>query len=92
MAPGPVTVKASLLKGLEPRKAALYTSIAKAANKGNYGYLTWTFWPPKSNKYIIEEIEKVWAKTITPAQYLDGLDKVYQEELKAKATPPVPKR
>lgn len=91
-APGPVTVPANLLSGLEKRKATLYTAISSAAAKGNYGYLTWSFWPAKSNKYIIDEVEKVWGKTITPAQYLDGLDAIYQTELKAKATPPIPKR
>lgn len=91
-APGPVKVPADLLSGLEKRKATLYTAISDAAAKGNYGYLTWSFWPAKSNQYIIDEIEKVWGKKITPAQYLDGLDAIYQTDLKAKATPPIPKR
>ena len=44
---------------------------AFAAN--NYGYTTWTFWPPESETYIIEEIEKVWAGDMTAEEYLQGI-------------------
>ena len=92
MSPAPVTIPASLLTGLEKRHADEVSAVAAAAAKGNYGYLTWSFWPPKSEQYIITDVEKVWAKAITPAQYLDGLDSIYQAETLAKALPPIPKR
>jgi raffinose/stachyose/melibiose transport system substrate-binding protein len=92
MAPGPVSLNAKMLTGLEPRKARLYEAISKAAKAGDYGYLTWTFWPPKSEQYIIEDIEKVWGGKTTPEQYLAGLDAIYTKELAAGGTPPIPQR
>jgi hypothetical protein len=42
--------------------------------------------------YIYEEIEKVWAKQETPEQYLDGLQKLFAQELQAGDIPPIPAR
>ena len=48
--------------------------------------------PPKSDVYIYEEIEKVWSGDMTPEQYLQGLDDLFQTELKAGDIPPIPAR
>ena len=61
-------------------------------DQGRYGYTTWTFWPPKSDVYIYEEIEKVWAGDMTPEEYLLGLDELFAQELQAGEIPPIPDR
>lgn len=91
-APAPVNLKADAMAGVDPRIAGAFSAFAEASNQGNYGYTTWTFWPPKSDVYIYEEIEKVWAGQMTTAEYLDGLNKQFAEELAANAIPPIPER
>jgi raffinose/stachyose/melibiose transport system substrate-binding protein len=91
-APAPVELKAETLKEIDPRHALMVESLGKAAAANNYGYTTWTFWPPKSDVYIYEQVEKVWSKEITPKQYLEGLQKLFAEELKAGNIPPIPAR
>jgi len=91
-APAPVRLKADALTDLDPRAARMFEALAAASDAGNYGYTTWTFWPPKSDVYIYEEIEKVWAGDMTPADYLAGLQTLFQEELTAGDIPPIPER
>lgn len=92
LAMGPIRVEASQLEGIDPRMAAIFADFAKASDEGNYGYTTWTFWPPKSDTYIYEELEKVWVGDITPEEYLAGLDQIFQEEREAGETLQVPDR
>jgi raffinose/stachyose/melibiose transport system substrate-binding protein len=91
-APAPVALKAETLKEIDPRHALMVEMLGQAAAANNYGYTTWTFWPPKSDVYIYEQIEKVWSKEITPKEYLEGLQKLFAEELKAGNIPPIPAR
>ena len=91
-APAPVEVSAESLKGIDPRNAAAIAALTAASAAGNYGYTTWPFWPPKSDVDIYEEIEKVWAGQMTTAEYLQGLQDLFQEELAAGDIPPIPKR
>lgn len=92
LAPAPVRLSPDLLEGLDARNAAIYTAIGEASDAGNYGYLTWTFWPPRSDVYIYEEIELVWDNQITPEEYLAGLDEIFTEEFEAGDIPPIPAR
>jgi raffinose/stachyose/melibiose transport system substrate-binding protein len=71
---------------------AMRDALNKSSEENNYGYTTWTFWPPKSDTYIYEEVEKVWAKQEDPKAYLEGLQKVFDEELKSQSLPPLPPR
>jgi raffinose/stachyose/melibiose transport system substrate-binding protein len=91
-APAPVTLETNALDALDPRIAAMFAAFSEANDQGRYGYTTWTFWPPKSDAYIYEEIEKVWAGDMTAEQYLLGLNELFQEELVEGAIPPIPER
>lgn len=88
----PVKLEAAQLTEVDPRQARAIEELGKASDAGNYGYTTWTFWPPKSDVYIYEEIEKVWAGELTSQQYLEGLQQLFDEELAAGAIPPIPAR
>lgn len=90
--PAPVRLTADALTGIDPRSAKIFEAVAAASDAGNYGYTTWTFWPPKSDVYIYEEIEKVWAGTMTTEEYLAGLQALFAEELAAGDIPPIPER
>lgn len=90
--PPPVHLDPADLTKLDPRFARYVSQLTEATGNGNYGYTTWTFWPPKSDAYIYNEIEKVWAKQETTQQYLQGLQSQFATELKAGAQPPLPNR
>jgi raffinose/stachyose/melibiose transport system substrate-binding protein len=90
--PGPVALDIEALEGADPRHARILEGMEEAFEAGNYGYTTWTFWPPRSNVYIWEEIERVWAGRMTAEQYLAGLQRIFDEELAAGVTLPIPAR
>ena len=92
LAPAPVTLTEDMLAGIDPRHARLFAALSASSAEGNYGYTTWTFWPPKSDVYIYEEVEKVWSGQITADEYLQGLQEMFQEELEAGDIPPIPVR
>lgn len=91
-APAPIRIDENVLNELDPRAAAIFADMGRASDENNYGYLTWTFWPPKSDVYIWEEIEKVWSGEMTAEEYLQGLQDVFDEEFAAGDIPPIPER
>ncbi|MEM7134240.1 MAG: extracellular solute-binding protein [Chloroflexota bacterium] len=90
--PAPVVIPEGTITGKDERVARLFETLGQAVADGDYGYTTWTFWPPKSDVYIYEEIEKVWAGDMTSEEYLQGLDTLFQEEFDAGEIPPIPDR
>lgn len=92
MTPAPVAIPAEKLSGLDPRYAEILGSLNTASQENNYGYTTWTFWPPKTETYLIEEIEKVWAGDVTVLEYLEGMQEQFDVEKAAGETPPLPVR
>ncbi len=91
-APAPVNLDADAMDGIDPRVASAFADFAAASNEGGFGYTTWTFWPPKSDVYIYEEIELVWDGQITTLEYLEGLNELFAEELADGDIPPLPAR
>ena len=91
-ATAPIRLDPSQLEGVEPRMARLLADFAKASAEGNYGYTTWSFFPPKTNQVIYEEIEKVWVGDMTPEEYMAAVDEAFQEELAAGETLVIPDR
>jgi raffinose/stachyose/melibiose transport system substrate-binding protein len=91
-APAPVNMEADAMEGIDPRVARAFEEFAEASNAGGFGYTTWTFWPPRSDVYIYEEIERVWVGEITVMEYLEGLNTLFAEELAAGEIPPIPAR
>jgi raffinose/stachyose/melibiose transport system substrate-binding protein len=90
--PGPIKVNKALLTEQDPRYLEILDQLYAAAESNNVGYTTWTFWPPKSETYIIDNIEKVWAGTMTTQDYLAGLQAQFAEEAAAGDVPPIPAR
>lgn len=63
---------------------------ADFADTRNLGYVTWTFWPPKSDVFIYEQMDRVIAGKLSPQEYCEGLDEVFREELRDGKVPPIP--
>lgn len=90
--PAPVMIDPSLLSAIDERHARLITQLGDAAASGNYGYTTWTFFPPKTQVFMYEEIEKVWAGNMTVEEYLGKAEEIFADDLKSGRVPPIPAR
>ncbi|MDP9363377.1 MAG: extracellular solute-binding protein [Chloroflexota bacterium] len=90
--PAPVQLNPEDLAELDPRHAELLQALNEASAAGQYGYTTWTFWPPAAEQYLIEEVEKVWAGDLTAQEYLQGHQEQFDEERADGLVPPVPPR
>jgi len=91
-APAAVPFEEGALEGLDPRYAEILVAQEEAARAGDYGYTTWTFWPPKTETYLIENIERVWAGEMTAEEYLQGMQAIFDQEQAEGAVPPIPTR
>ncbi len=92
VAPAPVNIDPSLLTELDPRYAAILAELNTASAANNYGYTTWTFFPPKTETLIIDNIEKVWAGDMTVEEYLQSIQDQFDAEFAAGEAPPLPAR
>lgn len=90
--PAPVNVNPDSLTKVDPRLVQIIKAYYESLNSGSYGYTTWTFWPPKTETYMIETVEKVWAGDMTTADFMAGVDKLFKQELAAGTVPPIPAR
>ncbi|HEY2669386.1 MAG TPA: extracellular solute-binding protein [Rugosimonospora sp.] len=64
----------------DPRAARVLTSLNTAVSSGNYGYVTWTWWPPKSDTFVYEGLEQVLTNKMTPAAYCKQLATTFTTE------------
>jgi len=88
VAPLPVTLAESdFPRTVDPRQARLYAGLNEATERGAVGYATWAFWPPRSNVYLYEQMEKVLVGDVTPQEWTQGLDELFQGELKRGQVP-----
>jgi raffinose/stachyose/melibiose transport system substrate-binding protein len=92
LAPAPVAISPDRLTGLDPRHAAILAARDQASATNTYGYTTSTFFPPKTDQYLIEAIEKVWAGDMTSEEYLRGMQAQFDQELAAGDVLPIPAR
>lgn len=92
MAPAPVDLGAAVPAGLDPRHADILAALNDASAANNYGYTTWTFWPPRSNTHLAEAVEQVWAGDATAEEYLAELQELFAAELAEGKVPTIPPR
>lgn len=74
---------------LDDRIRRFYSEFAATKH---IGYMSWTFWPPKSDVYIYEQMDRVLTGDLTPEEYCEGLDELFQEELDDGKVPPIPEQ
>jgi raffinose/stachyose/melibiose transport system substrate-binding protein len=55
----------------------------------NVGYATWSSFPPKTDTYIYQSMDKVITGKMSPKDFCSGMDQVFQPELKAGKVPPL---
>lgn len=89
--PHPVPADAHVMSALDPMLGEILSGLADAsARQGQFGYTDWTFAPPKTNVHLNEEIEKVWAGQLSPADYLKNAQDIFDQEKAAGPLLPVP--
>jgi raffinose/stachyose/melibiose transport system substrate-binding protein len=79
--------KSDLPSSMDPREARLLTSVQDALTSGKFGYVTWTWWGPKSDTFIYQGVDKVINGTMSVKDYCAQLDSTFQAELKAGNVP-----
>ncbi len=84
--------QAKLAKNVSPLFAATATSFAKGVAQGNFGYTTWTFWPPATEDYLIHGMEQVWLGQVSTADYLAKMQGICAKELAEGKVPPLAAR
>ncbi len=84
--------EAKLAKNVSPLFATTVTSFSKAVAQGNYGYTTWTFWPPATEDYLIHGIEQVWLGQISTEDYLKKMEEIFEKEMAEGKVPPLAAR
>jgi raffinose/stachyose/melibiose transport system substrate-binding protein len=92
LAPAPVSIPQDRLTDLDPRHAAILAARDRASVANDYGYTIYTFFPPKTEQYLIESIEEVWAGHMTAEEYLRGMQTQFDEEQAAGDVLPIPAR
>ena len=75
---------------IDARFAACIDEMSDAINAGKFGYVTWTFWPEKTDQYIWEQVENVFLGNMSSIEYLEGLDAAFQADYDVGNSLPVP--
>ena len=74
-------------ESIDPRVKDLVMTLSSATASGDFGYVAWTFWPPKTHVYLHDEIQKVFTNELSPADYCQGMATLFTEELEAGVVP-----
>jgi raffinose/stachyose/melibiose transport system substrate-binding protein len=80
------------MAGIDPRQADIIQQLNAAAEAGNYGYLMWTFFAPKVDSFLTENVERVWAGEMTSQELLAEAQAIHDEEVADGKVPPIPQR
>ncbi|ASW55524.1 ABC transporter substrate-binding protein [Plantactinospora sp. KBS50] len=65
---------------IDPRSGRVLTSVNQAIQNGNYGYVTWTWWPPKADVFVYEGLEQVLTGKMSPKDYCAKLAEQFNTE------------
>ena len=76
----------------DPRLIRAISAFSQAFESGQYGYTTWSFWPPATAQYIIEGMEQVWNGHITPQEFCAEQQRLFEEDMAKGNVPPIPLR
>ena len=74
----------------DPRYIRFVEEFAKDTGEGRFGYTTWTFWPAKTDQYIIEELDGVLTGDMTVEDYQAEQQRLFTEEFNKGLVPPAP--
>lgn len=81
-----------LPNSMDPRSKRLLTAVTDAVHNGNYGYVTWTWWPAQADVYVYQGLEKVLTGKTTPKDYCAQLDALFRQGAASGGVPQIIKR
>ena len=74
--------------GVDARYAAQYAAINDASEAGLVGYVTWTSMGPKSQAFVVDNIDKVINGDQSVADFCAGLDEAFVDDRAKGLVPP----
>ncbi|MGA8114343.1 MAG: extracellular solute-binding protein [Actinocatenispora sp.] len=84
----PITLRDSEIPvKTDPRSARVLTAVNNAVSSGNYGYVTWTWFPPQSDTFVFQGLEKVLTNKMNPEEYCRQLATTFTAERKKGTIP-----
>lgn len=75
--------------GVDPRVSSQYSAINDASEAGLVGYVTWTSLGPKSQGFVVDNIDKVINGDQSVSDFTAGLDKAFADDKAKGLVPPV---
>ncbi len=75
---------------MDSRQYKIMDLCNKAAESGNIGYCSWTFYPAETRNYLIDNLDTCFLGELTVADYLKQADELFQKEKDAGKLPIVP--
>jgi raffinose/stachyose/melibiose transport system substrate-binding protein len=87
----PMDIPANLFTdAMSPIQKSMIQMLSDAQKSGDVGYCMWTFWPPETRNFMIENIEKVFMDKMSIDKYLSGTQEVFDKEKAAGKVPIIP--
>ena len=59
-------------------------------NIASAGHVMWTYWPPRTRLYMMDNIENIYLNRLTVEQYLEETQKIFETEVAEGNLPVVP--
>lgn len=78
--------------GVDSRLTRVFTTLSEVEKTGNYGYVAWTYWPPKTNTYLWQNFSSILDGSLVIEDYLKEADRLFKEEMEAGLVPLVAAR
>lgn len=72
---------------IDAKKLEMYDMLFDAQAEGNYGYCTWTFWPPQTRNYLMDSLDGVFLGETSLDDYLSEMQRIFDGEFEAGAVP-----
>jgi len=78
--------------GVDSRLKRMFAALTEAQTKGDYGYVAWTYWPPKTNTYLWQNFASIQDGSLAIPEYLEEANRLFREEMKEEVVPAVAAR
>lgn len=75
---------------MNPVQKKMIKLLVDAQTSGDVGYCSWTFWPPETRNYMIDNIEKLFLNSMTVDEYLKNTQEMFDKEKAAGKLPSIP--
>ena len=77
---------------IEPKLRDYLVDFSERTGNGNYGYTTWTYYPPEAGTHIWKDMEVVWAGDISVEEFLGEQQKLWEKARKNNELLPIAAR